>query len=422
MLIIFLFKNLYTIFLTEIEIQLFQDEQLLQAGFDMKNIILMFSAFSILFISCGDSGPANAPIQTVSVVKTKADSVTIYDEFVGQVYGQKDIAIRARVEGFLDGIYFEEGSTVKKGQLLYKIESQPYEADVAAMMSRVVEAKTRLAKTESDLRRIRPLAENNAVSQSDLDEAVANYDASVASLEAAEANLDAARIYLSYTQIKSPLTGIIGKTKSKVGDFVGRSYDQVVLNEVSLIDTMLVEFFITENQYLQLMRNLIEKYPEIEKTGTIPQQRAENTLELILADGSIYELKGKVKFIDRNIDPTTGAILVQATFPNPTKLLRPGLFSKVKAKLFSSNDAILIPQRCIMELQGMYSVYVVDNDNKIESREITVGEKLGSDWMILDGLKSGENVVYEGIQKVRAGVTVKIEPAQINLENNENME
>ena len=387
----------------------------------MKKLILLLIASSTFLLSCSDSESADTPIQTVSVIETKTDSVTIYDEFVGQVYGQKDIAIRARVEGFLDGIYFEEGSTVKKGQLLYKIESQPYEADVAAMMSRVAEAKTRLAKTESDLRRIRPLAENNAVSQSDLDEAVANYDASVASLEAAEANLDASKIYLSYTRIKSPLTGIIGKTKSKVGDFVGRSHDQVVLNEVSLIDTMLVEFFITENQYLFIMRELIEKYPELEQTGTLPR-RAEETLELILADGSIHEFKGKVKFIDRNIDPTTGAILVQATFPNPTKLLRPGLFSKVKAKLFSSNDAILVPQRCVMELQGMYTVYIINDENIIDSRDVSVGEKLGSDWMILDGLRSGEKVVYEGIQKVRVGATVKTETAQTKLENNEKKE
>ncbi len=385
----------------------------------MKRIILLFLAFTILFISCSDSDPQNAAVPSIQVFETKTESVTIIEEFVGQVYGQKDIAIRARVEGFLEGIYFDEGSLVKKGKLLYKIESQPYEADVAAKMSKVAEAKTMLAKALSDLNRIRPLAENNAVSQSDLDAAVANHDAAEETVKAAEANLRASNIYLSYTNVKSPLTGIIGKTKAKVGDFVGKSPNPVILNTVSLIDTMLVEFFITESKYLLLFRTISEKYPEFKKTGVLRSGRIEPNLELILADGSIYQHKGLLKFIDRDIDPTTGSILAQASFPNPDKLLRPGLFAKIRGELSKVDDGILIPQRCVMELQGNFSVYIVNNENLIESRDIKASKKIGSKWLISEGLKPGEKVVFEGLQKVKPGVTVNAVSAEPNSKTNE---
>ena len=184
------------------------------------------------------------------VFETKAERVPIRLEFVGQVSGFKDIAIRARVEGYLEGIHFEEGSRVEKGSLLYTLESQPFEAAVAAQMSGVAEAKTALVKAESDLNRIRPLAEAKAVSESDLDSAVAMYEASIAGVDAAEANLRAANIQLSYTKIHAPISGLIGMTRAKVGDFVGREPNPVILNVVSQIDTVLVQFFITENQYL----------------------------------------------------------------------------------------------------------------------------------------------------------------------------
>jgi len=385
----------------------------------MKIIIMLLLAFSFFLISCGESGPDQMPNPQIQVYETKAESVTIYGEFVSQVYGQKDIAILARVEGFLEGIHFLEGRTINKGKLLYSIESASYEANVAAMMSKEAEARTMLAKYESDLNRIRPLAATNAVSQSDLDAANANYDAGIASVEAAVANLKAANIYLSYTKVSSPISGVIGKTKAKVGDFVGKSPNPVILNTVSLIDTMLVEFFITENQYLYIARNWIQKYPEFAEKGFVNPAKLEPTLELILADGTTHSHKGKVKFIDREIDPTTGSILVQAAFPNPEKLLRPGLFAKVKAELYTKPDGILIPQRCIMELQGRRSVFIVNNENVIESRDVIASEKVGSMWLIEDGLKEGEKVVFEGLQKVRPGITVNAVIAEPNPKTKE---
>ena len=379
-----------------------------------KTLCLIICSFLVV-ISCREKEAAKAPPPPpdITVVVTEAREVPIYQEFVGQIYGFVDIAIRARVEGFLEEIHFKEGSRIAKDTLLYTLESQQFDAAVAAKMSRVAEAKTMLAKAESDLNRIRPLAEEKAVSQSDLDASVAQYEAAISSVKAAQANLRASKIQLSYTKIYSPISGIIGKTKAKVGDFVGRSPNPVILNTVSRIDTILVQFFITETQYLLLARRYLSR------NDSADQDREEAHLELILADGSLYEHKGKADFIDRQVDPTTGAMLVQASFPNPDELLRPGQFARVKAKVTVVKDGILIPQRCVTELQGLYSVYVVDNSDKVEQREVKAGSKVKQFWLILEGLKPGEKVVYEGLQKVKAGAIVNPIIKEIALPNDE---
>lgn len=365
-----------------------------------KTLCFLFCLSLVLPACQKGEKTAKAPPPKVQVVVTKTQDVPLYQEFVGQIYGMKDITIRARVEGFLESIHFKEGSHVKKGDLLYTLESQPFEADVAAKMSRVAEAKTMLAKAESDLGRIRPLAAEKAVSQSDLDGAVAQYEAAIASVEAAKANLRAAKIQLSYTKIYSPISGIIGKTQAKVGDFVGRSPNPVILNTVSRIDTILVQFFITEKQYLHIARSVNAANPSGQP------DREKLPLELILADDSVYKHHGKVNFVNREVDPTTGAMLIQASFPNPDEILRPGQFAKVKALVKVVKNGILIPQRCVTELQGRYSVYVVDKDNKAQNREIQVGPTVKGFWLITKGLKPGEKVIYEGLQKVKDGSLV----------------
>ena len=350
-------------------------------------------------VSCGKEQEQSAlPPPDIPVYQTIEQEVPIPHESVSQISGFKDIAIRARVEGFLEGIHFEEGSRIVKDTLLYTIESQPFEAAVAAKMSNVAEAKTMLAKAQSDLDRIRPLAELKAVSQSDLDASVAQYEAAVAVLEAAEANLRAANIQLSYTKVHSPISGIIGKTKAKVGDFVGQSPNPVILNVVSRIDTILVEFFLTETQYLQMARMRLSREEPLADEYPKPK------LELVLADGSVYEHEGRFDFIDREVDPTTGAIVVQTSFPNPDELLRPGQFAKVRLSI--NRSGILIPQRCVMELQGMYRVYVVNDKNEVENREVTVGPTVKDFWLITNGLEADEKVVYEGLQRVKAGSVV----------------
>ena len=367
----------------------------------------------LLFTACDQDkkGPEQQAPPKVSVIETRARNVPLYMEFVGQTSGLKDIAIRARVEGFLEGLHFQEGAQIRKGDLLYTLESQPFREKVATRLSEVAAAETLLAKASGDLGRIKPLAEINAVSQSNLDEARAAQEAAIANLEAAKANLRAAEIQLGYTKIFSPINGIIGKTKAKVGDFVGRDPNPVILNTVSQVDTILVTFFITESQYLRAARHLARA----DKADKKERGDRKDNFELILIDGSVYEHKGNADFIDREVNTTTGAMLVQASFPNPSKILRPGQFARIKIKVEDVKDGILIPQRCVMELQGLFSVYVITAENKVETREISVGPKVGSFWLIQDGLGPGEKVVYEGLQKVKDGITVN--PTLVDLKS-----
>ncbi|HSH19863.1 MAG TPA: efflux RND transporter periplasmic adaptor subunit, partial [Draconibacterium sp.] len=323
---------------------------------------------------------------------------------------------RARVEGFLEGIHFEEGFKVNKGQLLYSIDQKPQEAKVNAQKSRVAEAETMLAKAKSDLDRYKPLAEKNAVSKSDLDAKQAQYDAALSSLEAAKSNLKSAEIEFGYTKIYSPLTGIIGKTYAKVGDFVGRDPNPVILNVVSETNHVKVTFFLTESDYLEIFRE-ISKRKEIQnlKPDEKLERPEEGRLELILSDGSTYEHKGTVDFIDRGVDATTGSILIQGDFPNPDFILRPGLYAKVKVEFEVKKDALLIPQRCVTELQGQYSVYVINDQNIVESRQIVPGEKIGDYWLITEGLSANEKLVIDALQKVRTGM--KITPSLIEFKS-----
>jgi len=363
-----------------------------------KAAALMLAAF--FMFACAEEKKQQRPPQEVNVVKAVQQDIINNVEFVGQVYGQQDIEIRARVDGFLEGIHFNEGFPVKKGQLLYSIDSQPYRAEVTSYQSRVAEAETAYAKAQSDLNRYKPLAESNAVSKADLDAAQAQFDAAESSVQAAEANLELAKIKLSYTKILSPLSGIIGKTQSNIGEYVGKSLNTIVLNTVSQIDEIIVEFFLPENQYLQLITAL-------ENAGRIFEKDdyTEDKLELILGDGSIHKYKGSVNFIDRGIDPSTGTILIQTHFKNPDRILRPGQYAKVRIPI-TVEDAIIIPQKCVVELQGQYSVFVVNAENKVESRQVVQGDKSGDFWIINDGLKAGEKVIVDGLQKVRNGSVV----------------
>jgi membrane fusion protein (multidrug efflux system) len=263
-----------------------------------------------------------------------------------------------------------------------------------------------LAKAKSDLDRYKPLAEMNAVSKSDLDAKQAQYDAALSSLEAAKSNRQSTQIELGYTRIYAPISGIIGKTKAKVGDFVGRDPNPVILNVVSETSNVKVDFFLTESEYLEIFRQISDFREKQNMKADEKIQAKENNIELILSDGSVYEHKGTIDFIDRSVDATTGSILVQANFPNPESILRPGLYGKVKVEMEVEKDALLVPQRCVMELQGKYSVYVVNDSIKVESRQIEIGQKIGDYYLVTDGLKTGEKVVIDALQVVRTGMEV----------------
>ena len=345
-------------------------------------------------------------VQVIQVIQKDFPRIR---EFVGQTFGQADIAIRARVEGFLEGIHFEEGMPVQKGQHLYTIDPQPFLAKEAEALGNMAEAKTILVKAKADLDRYRPLAEINAVSKADLDFAVAQHGAAEASVEAAEAALRAARIQLGYTKMYSPLNGIIGRTEAKIGDFVGREPNPVVLNTVSNIETVQVRFFLTEDEYIFLTR-----YFDPDDFSEERSERKRDNLTLVLSDGSIHPQKGTVDFIDRSVDPRTGSILIQSTFPNPRHTLRPGQFARVVLEFEMVHDALLLPQRCITELQGQQSVFVVDENNVIEFRQVEASVTRDGLWLIESGLQPGEQVVFEGLQKVRSGMTVKPVQAEYN--------
>jgi len=370
-----------------------------------KTILFLLIIFSI--ISCSQQEQKQMPLQEVKVVEVLQDSIVNKVDFVAQVYGYQDISIRARVSGFLEGIHFNEGFPVKKGQLLYTIDDQPFQAEVAAMQSLLAEAKSFYAKAQSDLNRYKPLAESNAVSQADLDAAQVQFEAAEAQVQAAEANLEISKIQLSYCKIYSPINGIIGKSLAEIGELVGQM-PLVVLNTVSMIDQIQVEFFLPENQYLQI----------VQRTGSdVMFEKPDPTnkrIELILADGSIHDHKGYVIFVDRGVDSNTGTILIQTQFENPDRLIRPGQFANIRIPVIF-NDAIIIPQRCVKELQGQYSVFVVGADNVVENRQISAGAKIGDLLVVSEGLNKGEKIIIDGIQKVKNGVSVN--PTLIEFES-----
>ncbi len=374
--------------------------------------VSLIIAVLLVTASCKEK-KVTPPPPEITVVKVIQKDVPIYEQFVGQVYGFADIPIRARVTGFLTGIYFREGFPVKKGQLLYTIDPQEYQAQVAAQQSTVAEAETQLAKAASDLNRIKPLAKINAVSQSDLDAAQANYDAAKSYLNATKSNLKYAQINLGYCRIKSPLNGLIGKTKARVGEFVGQNPNPVILNTVSTTDSVRVEFFLTEADYITFARQLNKQK---EEKNTIDNNNSKSDdVSLILADGSKFKYKGKLNFINREVDPQTGSLLVESAFPNPENLLKPGQYAKVVIKVKDVKNALLIPDRCITELQGEYSVYVLKNDNTIERKKITTGERIGDMQIVNDGLNADDKVVIDALQKVNSGL--KIKPVVIDFKS-----
>ena len=382
----------------------------------MKNLFFAIAIVlgSVVIFSCSDAttAPAQRPPQPVQVIDIIEMDLPIYKEFVGSIYGYKDIPIRARVEGFLESVDFQEGTQVNKGQLLYTIDSQPFQAEVAESASKVAEAETRLVNAQNEYDRYAPLAKSKAVSQSDVDGAEATRDAAIANLNAAKANQRMSEINLSYATMRSPINGIIGMTQAKVGEYVGKDPNPVILNTVSRLDTVRVQFFLSESQYL----NVVKAFQKRKTDGTENKGEGKENVTLKLSDGTTYEHKGHIDFIDRNINESTGAILVQASFPNPNKILRPGLYAKVRLMFSYDKGSVIVPQRCIIETQGQFSVMVVTDSNTVASRQVQVGESIDGNWQITDGLKAGEKIIFEGLQKVRSGSPVNPETVPFSVD------
>lgn len=367
--------------------------------FNYKKFLLLFL---VTTISCNEKQVKTLPLQNINVYKVNSETIPIHEVFVGQVYGQKDIPIRARVEGYLEGIHFKEGSNVKKGALLYAIDPDPFKEAVVAKQSMVAQAKTIVVQKENDLKRVKPLAEIDALSKRELDMAQAQRDASISTLDAANADLKIAQINLSYTEIVSPIDGIIGRTLAREGEFVGKNPNPVILNTVSDINTIRVQFFLSENEYLKIAK----EYSKEAKNSSQGEREKTSDIQLILSDGSLFKERGEIDFIDRNIDTSTGTILVQATFRNPDKIIRPGQFARVKIKVKDLKDALIVPQKCLIELQGQYSVLVVNDQNKVETAQVEIGEKIPGFIVIKSGIKNGDHIVLDGLQKAKPGTEI----------------
>lgn len=366
----------------------------------MHRATLVGCAVALLVAACGGDGAkaASGAVVDVVVAPVQVRDVPIVVEWAAQTFGANDIEIRARVKGFLTSKVYKEGSLVKRGDLLFQIDPSEYQAAVAQARATMNEAQANLSKANTDVARLRPLAERNAVSRQDLDHAVAAQSAAESQVAAARAAMNTAQLNLSYTKITSPITGLAGVSQADVGSLVG-SPGPTLLTVVSQVDTVKVKFRISEQEYLTLRRALGDSV----STAVRPPAR----LELVLSDGSVYNQKGQVVTVDRNIDPATGTLGIEALFPNPVGLLRPGQFGRVRAPVTTRTNAILVPQRAVREMQGTFSVGVLKPDSTVEIRPVKAGARVGSDWVVDTGLVAGTVIVVEGMQKVRPGVKVR---------------
>ena len=358
------------------------------------------AGIALLITAACDKGKAPPPAPpVVEVVSVVQRDVPIYIEWVGILDGDVNAVIRPQVTGYLLKQNYREGDLVKKGQALFEIDPRTFEAAVDEAKGIRAQKFARYETTSANLARIKPLAALNAVSQKDLDDSTGAQQSAKAELEAAEANLKTAKLNLGFTRITSPITGIAGIANAQVGNLLSPSMT-TDLTTVSSVDPIKVYFNISEREYLKVANAAAA-------SGKKPEQVA---LQLILVDGSLYPHPGKVSVLNRQVDAGTGTFKVAALFANPDNLLRPGQYGKVRATMSVEKGALLVPQRAVTEIQGKYLVAVVGADDKADIRPVTVGERIGSEWIISKGLQPGEQVVAEGTQKVRPGMTVTTKP------------
>ncbi len=361
------------------------------------------------------SGAQPGASPDVEVVQVEQKDVPIFGEWIGTLDGFTNADVRAQVTGYLLRQGYQEGAFVKKGQLLFEIDPRPFQAALDQAQGQLAQATAQLAnaeavqgRTELDVNRYTPLAREQAASQQDLDNAIQNNMAAKAGVATAQAQIksaaaavETAKINLDFTRLVAPIDGIAGQAQLQVGSLVSPSSGPVT--SVSTVDPIKVYFTVSEREYLEWNK----RFP----TETTRQAAGKSLrLELILADGFRYPHEGTFYFADRQVNQSTGAIRIAGLFPNPGNILRPGGYGQVRTAVRVQQDALLVPQRAVSELQGGYQVAAVDGENKVSIRAVKVGDRIGTQWIIVDGLKRGERVVVEGVQKVRPGMQVKPKP------------
>lgn len=354
-------------------------------------------AFVVLCSGCqGQAGPKiAAPPPDVLVTEVIQQDVPIYFEWIGTTEGNVNAQIRPRVQGSLQSREYKEGSLIHAGQLMFEIDPREYEAALNQALGDLGRAEANLGKTQLDVARYTPLAKEGAISQQELDNAIQANQANKASVEAARAAVERARLNLSWTKVTSPITGIAGISVAQIGDLVTPN---TVLTTISQVDPIKVYYPISEQEYLRFARRIQDIEAGRDGQAT--------PLELTLADGSVYPERGTFSLADRQVDLRTGTITVQGVFPNPSNILRPGQYAKIRVAAEMRKGALLAPQQAVQQLQGSYQVAVVGEDRKVEIRGVKVGEQVGNMWIITQGVKVGERIIVSGIQKVKAGTIV----------------
>jgi membrane fusion protein, multidrug efflux system len=363
--------------------------------------ILSLFLISCLISACGSREQAtrpNLPPPAVVVATITSQTVPIYGEYVARTEARQVVEIKARVGGTLEKVLFREGSLVKAGQLLFIIDQQPYKAALQEARGSLAQAQANLDKAKKDVARLHPLVAEDAAPQVDLDNAESAVQFSRASIERARAAIAKAELDLKFTEIRSPITGIIGKQEVTAGNLVAR--DQTLLTTVSSWEPMRVVFSISEVDYLRRAQQFHEGQP------FLPDQQAA-PFELIMADNAVYPFRGRLSFVDRALNVTTGTLNVYVSFPNPRRLLRPGLFGRVRVVLEDRPNTILVPQRAVQVMQGVQSVLVVGHDDKVALRTVSLGDRYQDFFIVNEGLKPGDRVVVEGLQKAIPGRQVR---------------
>src|ERR1700735_559870 len=381
----------------------------------IRGSLLAIAIAAIVLAGCSIHGASQGSPPDVQVVQVEQKDFPIYGEWIGTLDGFTNADVRAQVTGYLLRQGYQEGSFVKQGQLLFQIDPRPFQAALDQAEGQLAQAKANLAnaeavqgRTQLDVNRYTPLAKEEAASQQDLDNAVQNNLAAKATVQTAqaliktdEAAVETARINLDFTRLIAPIDGIAGQAQLQVGALVNPGSAPVT--SVSTVDPIKVYFTVSEQEYLDWNKRFPTETTRVAANKSL-------RLELILADGSTYPHDGTFYFADRQVNESTGAIRIAGLFDNPGNILRPGGYAKIRTAVRTQKDALLVPQRAVSELQGGYQVATVDHDNKVDIRTVKVGDRVGNRWVIAEGLKPGERVVAEGVQKVRPGMQVDPKP------------